>query len=188
MAEHDGGGHEGGGHEGGFWEKYVLPVAHAGAAAWEVGGHAAQHAFEHVGLSAGEAGAIAGTTGTVAKALPYLGMGIGLGQAGYHGYEMMQHTDQSDGSYSNNEFYTEMGEATLGGAGAVASFCPPAALYLAGGELALNGLGAASGAIFGDDYSFSAGSVVGGIEHGVHDAAVGIGQGASAAWDAASDW
>ncbi|MCE9574194.1 MAG: hypothetical protein K8W52_13690 [Deltaproteobacteria bacterium] len=163
MAEHEGGG------AGGFLEKYILPAAHV-----------AEHFAEplmHSGVGA-----------TVGKALPFLGAAIGGGQAAYHGYEMMQHTDQAQGSYANNEFYTEMGEATLGGAGAAASFCPPAALYLGAGELALNGLGALSGAVLGDDYSFSAGSVVGGIEHGVADAGAAIGGAASSAWDTVTSW
>lgn len=184
MAEHG----EGGGGGGGFVEKYLMPIAHMGEAAWHMGGHAAEHAFQHAGATAQEASAIAGTASPLFKALPYVGAALGGGQAAYHGYEMMQHTDQAQGSYANNEFYTEMGEATLGAGGAVASFCPPAALYLGAGELALNGLGALSGAVLGDDYSFSAGSVVGGIEHGIADAGAAIGGAASSAWDTVTSW
>jgi len=182
---------EGGHEEGSWWEKYAIPAGHAAVGAWEAGGEHLVKAFEGAGASAHAAESMAGMASPAVKAIPYVGAALGTGQALYHGNEMLKHTDQADGGYANNQFYTEMGEATLGGAGAVASFCPAASLYLGAGELAVNGLGWASGKLFGDEYGFSAGSVVGAAEHGVKDAAQWVGNGgvqrtAGAAYDAVS--
>ena len=104
--------------------------------------------------------------------LPWVGTGIGVGQFGYHAHEAANTED--NGSYFNNEHWNHVGEASLGAVGAAASWCPPAALYLGGGELATDALGWASGKVgdginntFGThlDTHFTAGSVVGETEH-----------------------
>ena len=107
----------------------------------------------------------------MAADVPGLGVAAGAMTAVGHGYEAYQARGEIDKGYQNNNFWTESGNATLGAAGAAASFCPPAALYLGAGQLALDGAGALAGAIGGEKYRFSAGSVVGGAEHLAYDTA-----------------
>ena len=164
MGEHGGGGHEGEGgghHEAPLWERLL---------GW---GNAGVHAVEKKGLELmHEVPALEHSAHVLHKYLPYVGTAVGVGQFGYHAHEAANTPD--NGSYTNNEHWTHTGEATLGAAGAAASWCPIAAAYLGGGELALDGLGAGMGWV-GDkinknfhtdlDLHFTAGSVVGGIEH-----------------------
>jgi hypothetical protein len=166
MSEHEG--PEGGGEEQeSWWQKavnfgtnYVSPAMHAFEKPLEEGLNAAP-------------GFLGPTGKVVAEKLPFIGAAIGGGSALYHSHEAANTADNGTWG-SHNEHWNHVGEATLGGASAAASFCPPAALYLGAGELAANGLGAASGAVgnginhlFGThlDTGFSAGSLVGQAEH-----------------------
>ena len=144
------------------------PLAHVKHAAWELTQEGLKDTYKEFGNTAGVAAQEAKMASPLAKAMPFVGAGIGAAQFGYHGYEAYQHRDEINGGYADNEFWKNTGEATLGGAGAIASFCPPAALYLGAGELALNTVGGIAGAI-NPKYGFSAGSAVGAAEHLAYD-------------------
>jgi len=119
------------------------------------------------------------------------GLGIAGGAMQFlgHGAEALQHTDQIDAGYQNNQFWTEAGNATLGGANALAALDPTgvASLYVAGTQMALDGIGTVAGWI-NPDWGFSAGSAIGGAEHLIFDSGQALAAGASKAWDATSDF
>jgi hypothetical protein len=125
----------------------------------------------------------------LAASTPGLGVAAGGMQMIGHGIEAAKHVDEIDKGYQNNQFWTETGNATLGGANALAALDPTgiSSLYVGGTQLALDGVGALSGAIFGEDYRFSAGSAIGAAEHAVFDTGQAIGQGAMAVGGALSD-
>ena len=165
-------------------------------------GNSALHTAGHVGVKAlegleGEAEGVAlaaeGESGFLSKLgpmgaavgklggkyLPWVGTGIGVGQFGYHAHEAANTED--NGNYVNNQHWNQVGEASLGAIGAAASWCPPAALYLGAGEIATDALGWGAGmtgeginSLFGTnlDLGFSAGSMVGGIEHAASNLSV----------------
>jgi hypothetical protein len=126
-------------------EEFLSPALHAA--------HPLIEAAEGAGGMLGTAGKFAG------KYLPGVGCAMGVGTALHQGYEAIHS--------SGEERWDHIGNAVMGGAGAVASFCPPAAAYLGAGELAVNGAGAASGALGGP--KFSAGGLVGQGLHSMYD-------------------
>jgi hypothetical protein len=122
------------------------------------------------------------------------GVGSLLGAAGHATEAFAKHYDQADGDYCGNDFYNELGTATLDGADAACDFFDPtgvSGLALGAAELGVDALGTVSGWVgdlVGADTSFSAASAIGGAEHLIHDGAVGIYDGVGAAWDAVSNW
>jgi hypothetical protein len=140
------------------------------------------------------------------------GLGIAGGAMQFlgHGAEALQHTDQIDAGYQNNQFWTESGNATLGAANAVAAALgPEAQLYVGAVQGGLDLAGDVAGWI-NPDWKFTAGSAVGGAEHLAYDSARWVGNeasevgssllhgaedvgstiasGASSAWDTVSSW
>jgi len=120
---------------------------------------------------------------------PGIGIAAGAASAVGHGIEAARHVDEIDGGYQNNQFWTEAGWSTIGAANAIAAADPTglASLYVGGTTFALDGLGALSGAVLGEDYRFSAGSAVGALEHGAFDTGQAIAAGGMAAYDWATD-
>jgi hypothetical protein len=117
--------------------------------------------------------------------MPGIGIAAGAASAVGHGIEAARHVDEIDGGYQNNQFWTEAGWATVGAANAIAAADPTglASLYVGGTTFALDGLGALSGMVLGEDYRFSAGSAIGALEHGVFDTGQAIAAGAVGAYD-----
>jgi hypothetical protein len=98
-----------------------------------------------------------------------LGIAGGVMQAVGHEAEALQHTDQIDKGYQNNQFWTEQGNATLGAANAVASYLgPEAQLYVGAVQGGLDLAGDIAGMI-NPDWKFTAGSAIGGAEHAIYD-------------------
>ena len=135
----------------------------------------------------------------LAASTPGLGVAAGAMTAVGHGVEAYRHRDEIDGGYQNNQFWTETGYATFGAANALAALDPTgiASLYVGGTQLALDGLGALSGAVLGEDYRFTSGSAVGAAEHLAFDsgqwlaqegmqAGHWVGENAPRAWNAAT--
>jgi hypothetical protein len=145
------------------------------------------------GQMAGGAGDMIASAANLATAMGATGPGAGLigGGAQFigHGIEALQHTDQIDAGYQNNQFWSEAGNATLGGANALAALDPTgvSSLYVAGTQMALDGIGTVAGWI-NPDWGFSAGSAIGGAEHLIFDSGQALAAGASQAWDATSDF
>lgn len=152
-------------------------------------------------LGAGVMGGVGMLNPEMASEMPGLGVAAGSMQAIGHGIEAARHVDEIDGGYQNNQFWTETGNATLGAANAIAALDPTgiSSLYVGGTQALLDGAGWLSGTLLGEDYRFSAGSAVGALEHGIFDTGQAIGEGAmalgsgignaaSGAWNAVSDW
>jgi hypothetical protein len=149
------------------------------------------------GLFKGMSAANASGLLNLGAAGPFMGALAGTSQAIGHGIEASRHTDQIDAGYQNNQFWTESGKATWGAASALASANPVAGLYVGGAKLGLDLLGGASGLI-GDginavagthlDTGFSAGSVVGGIEHLAYDGGRAAVNGVTSAASDAYNW
>lgn len=157
--EHNGehaGGHGGEGHGPlGFWGHLAHYV---GAGSHALHHPAVHHALEHAGKFGH---AVAGPLG---KALPYVGAVAGTAQMGIEGYEAYEAFKH--GGVHNDQAWEKVGGSVLGGAGAALSFTPyGAALGL--GELAVDGLGALSGKVLGEDASFNSAQVVGGAIRGM---------------------
>lgn len=161
MGEH-GNGHEGGEHGGGEHHGPLGLMGHiahyVGAGAHALHHPAVHHALEHAGKFGH---AVAGPLG---KALPYVGAVAGTAQAGIEGYEAYEAF--KEGGAHSDKAWEKVGGSALGGAGAALSFTPyGAALGL--GELAVDGLGALSGKVLGEDASFNSAQVVGGAIRGM---------------------
>ena len=122
----------------------------------------------------------------LAAATPGLGVAAGAMQALGHGYEAYTHIDEIDKGYQNNQFWTETGNATLGAANAIAALDPTgiSSLYVGGTQMALDGIGALSGWIGGEDYRVSAGSAIGAAEHLVFDGGQALASGVMSAGSA----
>jgi hypothetical protein len=106
------------------------------------------------------------------KMAPGIGPAIGgTAQALANGYQaytkfdaMSQETDPVKKAALEREAWGSTGDATIGALHAgLGSWCPVAEMYIAGGELALDGLGTAAGWAGGKDAKFGAGDVVGGL-------------------------
>ena len=137
-------------------------------------------------LGAGVLGA-ANAVPAISQHIPGLGVAAGLASAAGHSAEAWKHRDEINKGYQNNQFWSEAGWATMGGLNAAAALDPTgtSSLVVGGGELLLDGLGAAAGAIGGQDYAFNAGSVVGGAEHLAFDTGQAIASGAVSAYHGA---
>lgn len=135
----------------------------------------------------------------LAASMPGLGVAAGAANMIGYGAEAARHIDQIDGGYQNNEFWQNAGWSTIGGLNAAAALDPTgiSSLYVGGGTLALDGIGALAGWI-NPEWGFDAGSAVGAAEHLVFDTGQAIGQGAmwagehiadgaSAAWSGAKN-
>jgi hypothetical protein len=98
-----------------------------------------------------------------------LGLAGGVAQTLGHGMQAYQNYNdpKSQGQYADNPFWNEIGATGLGLANTAASLDPTgvSSMAVAGGSALVNGLGAASGRVLGDDYSFSAASALGAGAH-----------------------
>ena len=154
-----------------------------------VGASEFAHGERAAGLGDMAAGVLTGAAAVPAltKRIPGLGVAAGLSTAVGHGVEAARHVDEIDKGYQNNQFWTNAGDATLGVADAAAALDPTGVSGMAVGatELALDGAGALSGALFGNDYRFTAGSAVGAGEHMLFDTGQAIAQGAVGAFHGA---
>lgn len=166
----------------------VLNNAVGGAAGIMLGASEMAQGNWAAGLGDAGQGLLTGAS-AIAPNVPGLGVAAGLAGVAGHGAAAWQHRDEIDGGYQNNQFWNEAGYTTLAGLNAAAALDPTgiSSLYVGAGSLALDGLGALSGAVLGDDYRFNAGSAVGAAEHLVFDTGQAIGQGAMAAGGAIAD-
>ena len=128
-------------------------------------------------LAAGASG-IAPMIPSLAASLPEagpLGLAGGVAQTLGHGYQAYQNYSdpRTQGQYADNPFWSEVGATGLGLANTAASLDPTgmSSMAVAGGSAAVNGLGALSGRVLGDDYSFTAASALGAGAHLATDVA-----------------
>ena len=114
---------------------------------------------------------VAGGAGLAART-PGVGAAVGgTAQALTNGYQAYEHfsamsneTDPEKRAELERKAWGSTGDATIGALHAgLGSWCPVAELYISGGELALDSVGAVAGWVGGDDAKFGAGDAVGGL-------------------------
>jgi trimeric autotransporter adhesin len=147
-----------------------------------VAGGAAKIASGNLGGGVGDmaAGALQGGLGLMGKQTLGTVLG-GASQAVGNVAEAARNVDQvNQGVLSNaaggrNQFWGAMGDATIGAAHAATPLLGPMApvgdLAITAGQLGLDTVGAAAGALGGDEWRFGAGDVVGAAEHVAYNAA-----------------